>query len=205
VLGVSESFPAASALVSQSVSPKSSTLVSARCCCVRNLEALRFSSPSASVANCRRGGCGTSFPGPGCSLGSRRIWSNLAGLAAYCQCSSRNDKSGRGRTRLMHSARVCSHAEPCPLADHSVETPVRCDEVDQGGFGTPRKLAPDANGWPFWQDESFDHWARNRAQFEKIRNYIWNNPAKAGLVKHPAEWPYSECPRGAQAEGLCHG
>jgi putative DNA methylase len=59
-------------------------------------------------------------------------------------------------------------------------------------------------GEPFWQDESFDPWARNRAQFERIREYIWSNPAKAGLVKHPAEWPYSDCPERAQAEGLCH-
>jgi REP element-mobilizing transposase RayT len=49
-------------------------------------------------------------------------------------------------------------------------------------------------GSPFWQDESFDHWARSGAQFEKIRKYIWNNPVKAGLVEHPNEWPYSDCP-----------
>ena len=50
-------------------------------------------------------------------------------------------------------------------------------------------------GPPFWQDESFDHWARNRAQFEKIREYIWNNPVTAGLVKHREQWRYSDCPR----------
>ena len=42
--------------------------------------------------------------------------------------------------------------------------------------------ARDANGAlgrtgkPFWQDESFDHWIRNGAQFERIRNYIEHNP-----------------------------
>jgi REP-associated tyrosine transposase len=60
-------------------------------------------------------------------------------------------------------------------------------------------------GEPFWQDESFDHWARNRAQFERIREYIWNNPVKARLVEDPGEWPYSDFPKAAQAEGLCHG
>jgi REP element-mobilizing transposase RayT len=59
-------------------------------------------------------------------------------------------------------------------------------------------------GRSFWRDESFDHWARDRAQFEKIREYIWNNPMKAGLVKRREEWPYSDCPERAQAEGLCH-
>ena len=59
-------------------------------------------------------------------------------------------------------------------------------------------------GTPLWQDESFDHWARNQAQFERIREYIWNNPVKAGLVDQRGAWPYSNDPRRAQAEGLCH-
>jgi len=60
-------------------------------------------------------------------------------------------------------------------------------------------------GQAFWQDESFDHWARNRAEFEKIRHYIEHNPVSAGLVAEPAQWPYSSARRSAQAEGLCHG
>ena len=60
-------------------------------------------------------------------------------------------------------------------------------------------------GRPFWQDESFDHWARNRAEFEKIRCYIEHNPVSAGLVEEPVQWPYSSARRRAQAERLCHG
>ena len=57
--------------------------------------------------------------------------------------------------------------------------------------------ARDANGAlgrtgkPFWQDESFDHWIRNSAQFERIRTYIELNPVKAGLAKSPQDWPWS--------------
>lgn len=34
----------------------------------------------------------------------------------------------------------------------------------------------------FWQDESFDHLVRHQASFEKLRSYIADNPAKAGLM-----------------------
>jgi putative transposase len=61
--------------------------------------------------------------------------------------------------------------------------------------------ARDANGGlhrvgqPFWQHESFDHWARNGAQLERIRSYIENNPVKAGLAKRPQDWPWSSASR----------
>ena len=61
--------------------------------------------------------------------------------------------------------------------------------------------ARDANGAlgrvgkPFWQDESFDHWVRNEAQFERIRRYIENNPVSAGLVRKPEDWPWSSASR----------
>ncbi len=57
--------------------------------------------------------------------------------------------------------------------------------------------ARDANGSlgrtgkPFWQDESFDHWIRNAAEFERIKNYIELNPVKAGLVTRPEDWKWS--------------
>jgi REP element-mobilizing transposase RayT len=46
-------------------------------------------------------------------------------------------------------------------------------------------------GEPFWQKESYDHWVRNRSEFEKIRAYIEDNPVKAGLVRHPQDFPWS--------------
>ena len=50
-------------------------------------------------------------------------------------------------------------------------------------------------GAPFWQDESFDHWARSREEFEKIERYILENPVRAGLVREPAEWKFSTAGR----------
>jgi putative transposase len=47
------------------------------------------------------------------------------------------------------------------------------------------------SGQPFWQDESFDHWSRNRAEFFRIVDYIENNPVKAGLAQNSEDWPWS--------------
>jgi len=46
-------------------------------------------------------------------------------------------------------------------------------------------------GKPLWQDESFDHWIRNSAEFERIRYYIEWNPVHARLVDEPSQWQWS--------------
>ncbi|HKB02557.1 MAG TPA: transposase [Gemmataceae bacterium] len=46
-------------------------------------------------------------------------------------------------------------------------------------------------GRVFWQDESFDHWARDADEVIRIIRYIENNPAAAGLCRRPADWPWS--------------
>lgn len=46
-------------------------------------------------------------------------------------------------------------------------------------------------GRAFWQDESFDHWIRNEAQFARTKHYIENNPVKAGLVAKAEDWRWS--------------
>jgi REP-associated tyrosine transposase len=43
----------------------------------------------------------------------------------------------------------------------------------------------------FWNEESFDHWVRNAAEFTRIKNYIEQNPVTAGLTKSPQDWPWS--------------
>jgi REP element-mobilizing transposase RayT len=46
-------------------------------------------------------------------------------------------------------------------------------------------------GEPFWQDESYDHWARNAAGRDRIADYIEENPVSAGLVAKAEDWPWS--------------
>lgn len=46
-------------------------------------------------------------------------------------------------------------------------------------------------GRHFWQDESFDHWARDEEELMRIIHYIEHNPVAAGLCQRPQEWPWS--------------
>lgn len=46
-------------------------------------------------------------------------------------------------------------------------------------------------GQPFWQPESYDHVVRNPPSFEKIRNYIEQNPVRARLVRHASQYRWS--------------
>ena len=46
-------------------------------------------------------------------------------------------------------------------------------------------------GAPLWQDESFDRWIRDEAEFVRVGRYIEGNPVAAGLVRSPEEWPWS--------------
>lgn len=42
-----------------------------------------------------------------------------------------------------------------------------------------------------WQDESYDHWARDEEEMVRIIQYIENNPVQAGLCRRPEDWPWS--------------
>jgi REP element-mobilizing transposase RayT len=44
---------------------------------------------------------------------------------------------------------------------------------------------------PFWQEESYDHQVRNEREFEQIKNYIEDNPVRAGLVREVSEYRWS--------------
>jgi REP element-mobilizing transposase RayT len=54
-------------------------------------------------------------------------------------------------------------------------------------------------GKHFWQDESYDHLVRSNREFDRIRNYIEQNPVKAGLVVAPEEFRWSSAYRSQAA------
>lgn len=56
-------------------------------------------------------------------------------------------------------------------------------------------------GQHFWQDESFDHWIRTGAEFEKVKRYIEQNPVRAGLATASAQWPWSSAAQKSFAIG----
>ncbi len=70
--------------------------------------------------------------------------------------------------------------------------------ITKGIKGTTAReanMALGRTGHPFWQDESYDHFCRNPAEFEKIQAYILRNPLKAGLVAEITDWPWSSYSR----------
>jgi putative transposase len=61
----------------------------------------------------------------------------------------------------------------------------------KGSTARRAKLLLGRTGQPFWQDESFDHWVRNNTEFDRIVQYIQENPVAAGLVSSAELWPWS--------------
>ena len=45
----------------------------------------------------------------------------------------------------------------------------------------------------FWEHENYDHFARDEKEFQRIVNYVLNNPVKAGLVSKLEDWKWSFC------------
>ncbi len=75
-----------------------------------------------------------------------------------------------------------------------LEPQLPIDQITKGIKGASARetnLILGHTGVRFWQAESFDHWIRNPAEWQKIRNYIEQNPVAAGLVLTPQDWPWS--------------
>jgi putative DNA methylase len=51
----------------------------------------------------------------------------------------------------------------------------------------------------FWQDESYDRWARSRDERARIIDYIELNPVSAGFVSRPEDWQWSSGSTGREA------
>jgi len=75
-----------------------------------------------------------------------------------------------------------------PKGDAKIE---QLTKYVKGSTARQANLLLGRTGQKFWQDESFDHWCRNKDEFFRIVKYIENNPVKAGLVKSPEDWPWS--------------
>jgi putative transposase len=100
------------------------------------------------------------------------------------------DYRGQGRY-LLHEFVVMPdhfHLIVTPAADVSLE---KAGQYIKGGFSfrVKRELAFRSL---VWQEKSFtNHRIRDAEDYQKHRDYIHNNPVKAGLVKTPSEYPYS--------------
>jgi putative transposase len=88
--------------------------------------------------------------------------------------------------------------KPAPLEDRQPGTPapqyVPLRKITQSLKGYTAREANrilKRTGLPFWQDESYDHWARDEAEMQRIVEYIESDPVRAALVDHPQDWRYS--------------
>ncbi len=108
-------------------------------------------------------------------------------------------RDGNGRDYELHAFVVM------PNHAHLLLTPwMELADITRTIKGRSARLANAVlgrTGVPFWQDESFDHWIRHPAQFEKVRAYIENNPVRAGLAQRPEQWPFSSAAE-SQAEAF---
>ena len=70
-------------------------------------------------------------------------------------------------------------------------------KILRGGDGpspkSPAKKIGDRLSPPqtFWQEDYFDHYLRDDDHYRRVVHYMENNPNKAGLVRSPADWPWS--------------
>ncbi|MDD2237097.1 MAG: hypothetical protein PHG65_07820 [Kiritimatiellae bacterium] len=54
---------------------------------------------------------------------------------------------------------------------------------------------------PLWQRDYWDRFIRDRQHYETALHYIENNPVAAGLVDHPADWPWGSASLHAHERG----
>jgi len=45
----------------------------------------------------------------------------------------------------------------------------------------------------FWQEENYDHVARDNEELNRIIQYVLNNPVKAGMVENWEDWRWTYC------------
>ncbi|MBS2000648.1 MAG: transposase [Candidatus Obscuribacterales bacterium] len=83
---------------------------------------------------------------------------------------------------------------------HALFTPKKADGLAEIVGGWKSYTAKEANKilgrkGPFWQKEYYDRVVRNPRHFDRVKDYIENNPVKAGLCKTPQEWKYTSAGR----------
>ena len=70
------------------------------------------------------------------------------------------------------------------------ETLERALQLIKGGFSFRVKRTLGFGG-EVWETSFYDHRVRNSHEYMKIRNYIRENPVRAGLASRPDDYPFS--------------
>jgi putative transposase len=85
------------------------------------------------------------------------------------------------------------HALVLPLL-----APEKLMQSMKGSTARWANLALGRTGETFWQRESYDHWVRDEAEFQRIVRYIEENPVKAGVVRRAEDYPWSSASSGTR-------
>jgi len=116
------------------------------------------------------------------------MWLRNPGVAAMVVSTLRRGESEMNWYRLAAFVVMSNHVHVL------LEPAAPATKITQWIKGT---TAREANrllgrvGERFWQHESYDHWARNETEFQRIMRYIEFNPVAAGLVGGIEKWPWS--------------
>ncbi len=69
--------------------------------------------------------------------------------------------------------------------------PSRLLKALKGTTAREANLLLHKTGELFWQRESYDHWVRDDAEWNRIAAYIERNPLRAGVVTRIEDYPWS--------------
>ena len=90
--------------------------------------------------------------------------------------------------RLRAWVVMANHVHVILFPDASLQ---RITKAIKGYSGHQANQILGRTGQRFWQHESYDHWARDRYELERIVRYTEANPVRAGLVASEEQWPWS--------------
>ena len=93
-----------------------------------------------------------------------------------------------GGGRDLRPLRLVRHGEPCSRAAHTSRRAEGRDSANKGKTAFEINGLQNERGRILWQDESYDHWARDEEELFRIIAYIENNPVAAGLCQRPEDW-----------------
>jgi putative transposase len=116
------------------------------------------------------------------------VWLRNPRVAALIVSILRRGESERNWYRLAAFAVMSNHAH---VLLEPIAPVARITHWIKGSTAREANRLLGRVGERFWQHESYDHWARNENEFQRIVRYIEFNPVAAGLVDRIESWPWS--------------
>jgi len=114
-------------------------------------------------------------------------------LDAYCIMSNHVHVVFSPLTIQPSGTDVANSAENTPQTEDLCYHPLSDIMQSLKGYTAHRANRLLGRSGAFWQRESYDHVIRDPTEWQRIINYVLNNPVKAGLVDTWEKWQWSYC------------